>query len=109
MSDIVSAQEAELWTNGGFFVFRQAIFDYLGEGEELVEAPFHRLIEARKLFAYKHDGFWACMDTFKEKQQLDDLSYPAHRPGRSGITRIRTAGPLQSTARSRKFKVVAHA
>ena len=48
-----------LWANGGFFVFRQAIFDYLGEGEELVEAPFHRLIEAGKLFAYKHDGFWA--------------------------------------------------
>ena len=46
VTGIVSAQKAGLWTNGGFFVFRQAIFDYLHEGEELVEAPFQRLIEA---------------------------------------------------------------
>jgi glucose-1-phosphate cytidylyltransferase len=59
--------------NGGFFVFRRAIFDYIKEGEELVEAPFRRLIAERQLVAYPYEGFWACMDTFKEKQQLDDL------------------------------------
>lgn len=59
--------------NGGYFIFRREIFDYLHEGEELVEAPFHRLIAERQLLAYRHDGFWACMDTFKEKQQLEEL------------------------------------
>lgn len=65
--------EAGLRINGGYFYFRREIFDYLGPGEELVHAPFERLIAAGRLVAYPHDGFWACMDTFKEKQLLDDL------------------------------------
>jgi glucose-1-phosphate cytidylyltransferase len=59
--------------NGGFFVFRSEIFDWIEEGEELVDAPFQRLAAAGKLRAYPHDGFWACMDTFKDKQLLDDI------------------------------------
>jgi glucose-1-phosphate cytidylyltransferase len=59
--------------NGGFFVLRQEIFRYLEEGDELVEAPFHRLIAKDRLFTYAHDGFWASMDTFKEKLELEDL------------------------------------
>jgi glucose-1-phosphate cytidylyltransferase len=59
--------------NGGFFVLKREIFDYIHKGEELVEEPFQRLIEAGKLLVYHHDGFWACMDTFKERQQLVDL------------------------------------
>jgi glucose-1-phosphate cytidylyltransferase len=59
--------------NGGFLVFRQEIFQYIREGEELVEEPFRRLIEKGQLLAYSHDGFWACMDTFKEMQELEDL------------------------------------
>ena len=59
--------------NGGFFIFRPSIFDYMKDGEELVEEPFGRLIRDRQLSAYSHDGFWACMDIFKEKQKLDDL------------------------------------
>ncbi len=43
------------------------------EGEELVEEPFQRLIEARQLMAYSYDGFWACMDTFKERTYLDEV------------------------------------
>jgi glucose-1-phosphate cytidylyltransferase len=39
----------------------------------LVNEPFRRLIEARELITLKHEGFWACMDTFKERQQLEDL------------------------------------
>ena len=98
-----------LWTNGGFFVFRQAIFDYLQEGEELVEAPFHRLIEAGKLFTYKHDGFWACMDTFKEKQQLDDLVLAGSPPWQVWDNQDSDAEPPQSTVRAGKFKIVSHA
>jgi glucose-1-phosphate cytidylyltransferase len=109
VSGIVGAREARLWTNGGFFIFRQAIFDYLGEGEELIEAPFRRLIEAGKLFAYKHDGFWACMDTFKEKQQLDDLVLSGSPPWQVWDREVSDRGPLQSTQRARRLKVIAHA
>ena len=109
VSGLVSAQKAGLWTNGGFFVFRQAIFDYLEEGEELVEAPFRRLIEAGKLFAYKHEGFWACMDTFKEKQQLDDLVLSGSPPWQVWDRPVSDRGPHHSTVRAGKFKVVAHA
>jgi glucose-1-phosphate cytidylyltransferase len=43
------------------------------DGEELVEAPFHRLIAEKQLVTHRHDGFWACMDTYKEKQELEDI------------------------------------
>jgi glucose-1-phosphate cytidylyltransferase len=59
--------------NGGFFVLRKQIFDWIKPGEELVEEPFRRLAEAGKLLAYPYDGFWACLDTFKDKQLLEDL------------------------------------
>jgi glucose-1-phosphate cytidylyltransferase len=59
--------------NGGFMVMRQAVFNYIRDGEELVEQPFQRLIAEGKLMAYHHGGFWACMDTFKERQELEDL------------------------------------
>jgi glucose-1-phosphate cytidylyltransferase len=59
--------------NGGFFLFRREIFQYIKEGEELVEEPFHRLIAEGQLLSYPHNNFWACMDTFKEMQHLEDL------------------------------------
>jgi glucose-1-phosphate cytidylyltransferase len=59
--------------NGGFFVLRNRVFDYMNDGDELVEEPFRRLAAERRLVAYKYDGFWACMDTFREKQLLEDM------------------------------------
>ena len=59
--------------NGGFFVLKRDIFKYLCSGEELVIEPFQRLIAAKQLKAYEYDGFFAAMDTFKDKQKLDDL------------------------------------
>jgi glucose-1-phosphate cytidylyltransferase len=59
--------------NGGFMALRQEIFDYLKDGEDLVEEPFKRLIAAGKLMTHAHDGFWACMDTYKELQELEDV------------------------------------
>ena len=59
--------------NGGFFVFRRDLFRYMKDGDELVEAPFHRLITEGQLLTHAHNGFWACMDTFKERQELEDL------------------------------------
>jgi len=64
---------AGVWVNGGFFVFRNTIFDYLREDDELVEQPFRRLVAKRRLSTLRYDGFWSCLDTFKEKQAFDDL------------------------------------
>ncbi|MEM6641104.1 MAG: sugar phosphate nucleotidyltransferase [Pseudomonadota bacterium] len=66
--------------NGGFFVFRNAIFDYIKRGDELVEAPFRRLIRERKLLTYRYDGFWRAMDTFKDKKKYDDMYESGERP-----------------------------
>ena len=67
------AATSDLWINGGFFIFRREIFDYMNEGEELVVEPFQRLIAQRQLVTYRNPGFWACMDTFKEKKMFDDM------------------------------------
>ena len=66
--------------NGGFFLFRREIFQYIKDGEELVEQPFRRLISEGQLLAYAHNGFWACMDTFKELQELEDLYSRGNAP-----------------------------
>ena len=54
---------------------RNEIFDYMHSGEELVREPFQRLIEKQALLAYKYNGFWQCMDTFKDKQRLEELNH----------------------------------
>lgn len=73
VSRIGAISEDELLINGGYFVFRREIFDYVGEGEELVEEPFQRLITARRLRAFRWRGFWRCMDTFKDKITFDRM------------------------------------
>lgn len=62
-----------LWINAGYFIFKQELFDYMQDGEDLVVEPFQRLIKDNQLHGYKYDGFWTAMDTFKDKQRLDDL------------------------------------
>jgi glucose-1-phosphate cytidylyltransferase len=64
---------SELYVNGGYFIFKQAVFDYLKPGEELVQEPFQRLIARNELTTCRYDGFWLSMETFKDKQQLDDM------------------------------------
>jgi len=59
--------------NAGFFVLRREIFKYIQPGDELVIQPFQRLIQEKQLTAFEYDGFFAAMDTFKDKQQLDKL------------------------------------
>jgi len=58
--------------NGGYFILKRDIFDYIGPGEELVRKPFQRLVRKHGLVAYQYDGFWMAMDTFKDRQQLED-------------------------------------
>lgn len=76
VTQIKDVNEANLRSNGGYFIFKNEIFDYfdyINEKEELVHEPFQRLISIKQLFAYEYNGFWACMDTFKEKQPLEDM------------------------------------
>lgn len=72
-TDIRPIRQAGIRINGGYFAFHRDIFDYLEDGEELVEEPFRRLMEKRQVIASRYDGYWGCMDTFKDKQQLEDL------------------------------------
>ena len=73
VDSVADAADAGLWINGGFFVFSHEIFEHQQPGEELVVEPFQRLIKAGELTAYRHEGFWAGMDTFKDRQELAEL------------------------------------
>ncbi len=73
-------EQRNLGINGGYFVFRQEIFDYIEAGEELVERPFERLIARQKLAVYRHEGFWRAMDTFKDKITFDRLEASGNCP-----------------------------
>ena len=78
--DIHALHDMDVWVNGGYIALRQEIFEYINEGEELVEEPFRRLVAARRLFAYKYTGFWRSMDTFKDKISYDRLWGQGHTP-----------------------------
>ncbi len=70
----------DIWINGGHFVLRKEIFDYMHNGEELVIEPFARLMQEKKLFTYRYDGFWMSMDTFKDKQLFDEMYTKGETP-----------------------------
>jgi glucose-1-phosphate cytidylyltransferase len=73
VSNIHPIDNGSVRINGGFFVFKKDIFRYIKEKEELVIEPFHRLLAERQLIGYQYDGFWASMDTFKDRQYLESL------------------------------------
>ncbi len=80
VTGMASIDASPIWINGGFFVLRREIFDYLKEGEELVGKPFERLIDKRLLATYRYRGFWHAMDTFKDKITLDRLEAQGQCP-----------------------------
>jgi glucose-1-phosphate cytidylyltransferase len=80
VSRMTPITSADLWMNAGYFALRHEIFSYIRDGEELVVEPFRRLIRERRLSSYKHDGFWHSMDTYKEKQTLDELYHRGDAP-----------------------------
>lgn len=84
-----ASHEADIWINGGYFIFRKEIFDYIKEGEELVVEPFERLIECGQLMAYKHEGFWRAMDTLRDRQVLEEMIERGEMPWRFDVeTRV---------------------
>ncbi len=67
-------QIGEGWINGGYFVFEPQIFDYIdGDSTSLELAPLENLVAEGQLAAYRHEGFWQCMDTIREKKLLESL------------------------------------
>jgi len=70
---IRSSQQSDIWINGGYFIFRKEIFDYIQDGEELVHEPFNRLIKTGNLMAYRYEGFWRAMDTLRDRQVLEEM------------------------------------
>lgn len=73
VSGIQAISDATMRINGGFFIFKKKIFDYIREKEDLVEEPFQRLIGEKQLVGYRYNGFWVSMDTFKDRQHLESL------------------------------------
>jgi glucose-1-phosphate cytidylyltransferase len=64
---------SEHWINGGFFCFATAVLDYLRRDSVLERAPLERLAGDGELHGYRHEGFWECMDTYKDAVALNDL------------------------------------
>lgn len=79
VTSILPVRESGMMINGGFFVFRQEIFNFIQEGEDLVAEPFKRLIERDQVMGYTYKRFWS-MDTFKEQQELSDLCLQGRAP-----------------------------
>jgi glucose-1-phosphate cytidylyltransferase len=82
VSRLRSSHEINLWINGGYFIFRSEIFDYIKDGEELVLDPFNRLIKEGQLMAYKYEGFWRAMDTLRDRQVLEEMVERGETPWR---------------------------
>ncbi|MFZ1699429.1 MAG: sugar phosphate nucleotidyltransferase [Pyrinomonadaceae bacterium] len=61
------------WVNGGFFVFEQEVLSSIGENDILERAPFEELSGRGEMIAYRHTGFWKCMDTFKDNLEFEQL------------------------------------
>ena len=80
VEEVVDLAESGIHMNGGFFIFRSDIFDYIKEGEELINEPFSRLIAERQLVSQRYEGFWMSMDTFKDKKLLDELFFAGKAP-----------------------------
>ena len=93
ITQVTPMQDLRQWENGGYFVLRPQIFDYLNEGEDLVEdAIMRRLVPQRRVLAYPYKGYWSPADTVKERARLEEMYHQGNcpwmiwDPERSGIT-----------------------
>jgi glucose-1-phosphate cytidylyltransferase len=80
VQEIKCMKDADIWINGGYFVLRKEVFRYIKPKEELVYEPFRRLIAERRVWSKRYEGFWQCMDTFRDKQILDELEASGDAP-----------------------------
>jgi glucose-1-phosphate cytidylyltransferase len=80
ITQVKPVRELLQWENGGYFVLRPEIFDYLGEGEDLVGDAIPRLVQERRVLAAPYKGFWMSADTVKERAQLEDMYHRGNCP-----------------------------
>jgi len=80
ITNVTPMRDLRHWENGGYFVFRQEIFDELNEDEDLVEDALVRLARRRRVIAYPYKGYWSPADTVKERIQLDERYHRADCP-----------------------------
>jgi glucose-1-phosphate cytidylyltransferase len=84
--------------NGGYFILKREIFDYIHDGDELVREPFHRLLKEGRLTAYEYDDFWMAMDTFKDRQQLEEIYAGGRAPWELWNGQRTSASPAYAVA-----------
>ena len=80
ITQVTLMRDLRQWENGGYFILRPEIFDYLHENEDLVEDALMRLVPQRRLLAYPHKGYWSPADTVKERAQLEDMYHKGTCP-----------------------------
>jgi glucose-1-phosphate cytidylyltransferase len=80
ITQVTPVRDLRQWENGGYFVLCPEIFDYLNEGEDLVEDALPRLIAERKVIAYTYKGYWSPADTVKERAQLEEMYHRGQCP-----------------------------
>jgi glucose-1-phosphate cytidylyltransferase len=73
ISQVTPMRDMRQWENGGYFLLRPEIFDYLGEGEDLVEDAIVRLVSQGRVLAYPYKGYWSPADTVKERARLEEM------------------------------------
>ena len=104
ITQVTPVRDLRQWENGGYFVLRPEIFDYLNEGEDLVEDALPRLIAQRRVLAYPHKGYWSPADTVKERAQLEEMYNQGYcpwmiwDPERSSASKLAAASPGGSAA-----------
>ncbi len=80
VQEIKCVRDANIWVNGGYFVLRKEVFRYIKPREELIYEPFRRMISEKRVWSKRYTGFWQCMDTFRDKQMLDELEASGEAP-----------------------------
>jgi glucose-1-phosphate cytidylyltransferase len=80
VTEIQEIGQTNIRINGGYFILKPEIFDYMRPGEELVVEPFQRLVKESRLAAYEYDGYWRSMDTFKDRQGLEEAYTKGNPP-----------------------------
>ena len=73
------------WVNGGFCVMEPAALGFVGPDEVLERRPFESMASAGELYAYRHEGFWDCMDTYKDTLLLNELWHRGDAPWRAFV------------------------
>ena len=93
VTGLTAVADMAMWINGGYFVLRQGIFDYLNEGEDLVMDACIRAAKEGRMRAVRYDGFWAPMDTLKERTALEEQYRRGNSPW--ALWRTRPVDPGQ--------------